>query len=76
MLLPGIVFKMIGLFVDVDICCICLFPVSSYSFEIDRLQDWQAMIIIATTEDEGVGVALALLPSLTEWYVEGLIFCC
>jgi len=58
MLLPGIFFKMIGLFVDVDFCCIWLWPISSFSFEIDRLQDWQAMIIIATTEDEGVGVAI------------------
>jgi len=49
---------MIGLFVDVDFCCIWLWPISSFSFEIDRLQDWQAMIIIATTEDEGVGVAI------------------
>ena len=38
MLLPGIVFKMIGLFVDVD-CFICIFPRINFSFEIDRLQD-------------------------------------
>lgn len=39
MLLPGIVFKMIGLFVDVDFCCTCLSPRINFSCEIDRLQD-------------------------------------
>ena len=73
MLLPGIVLKMIGLFGDVDFFFIWIWPISSFSFEIDRLQDCLALLIIATTEDEGVGVALALLPSWTEWYVESSV---
>ena len=62
MLLSGIVFKMIGLFVDVDFCCICIFPRINFSFEIDRLQDCLALSIIATTEDEGIDITLAWLP--------------
>ena len=73
MLLPGIVLKMIGLFVDAD-CCIFIIPLSNFSFEVDRLQDCLALSIVATTEDEGVDVALAWLPICPERHKEVLVF--
>ena len=72
MLLPGIFLQMIGLFVDVDvdIFCIWLSPCFNFRIEFDRLQDCLTLSIVATTEDEGVDVALAWLPICPERNIE------